>query len=71
MSQPLTVLCPTGVAASVCKKLSETGIFEDAAFFRWRDSAAAGIVGHGATMMALKKFYEWLDTAPVESDYSQ
>jgi len=60
----------TGLATAVCKKLSETGIFEDDAFFKWRDSTA-GIVGHGATMVALKDFYEWLDSTPVESDYSQ
>lgn len=60
----------SGVATIICKKLSETGIFEDAAFHLWKTSGNETI-GHDATMLALKDFYDWLESTPVESDYSQ
>lgn len=59
-----------GVAAIICKKLSETGIFEDAAFHLWKKSANE-TMGHGTTMLALTEFFDWLESTPVESDYSQ
>ena len=60
----------SGVATIICKKLSETGIFEDAAFDLWKKSGSETI-GHRTTMLALKDFYDWLESIPVESDYSQ
>ena len=59
-----------GVATIICKKLSESGIFEDAAFHLWKTSGSETI-GHGTTMLALKDFFDWLESTPVESDYSQ
>ena len=63
-------LLTIGVATIICKKLSEAGIFEDAAFHLWKRSGSETI-GHGRTMLALKDFYDWLESSPVESDYSQ
>ena len=59
-----------GVATIICKKISESGIFEDAAFHLWKTTGSE-TVGHGTTMLALKDFYDWLESTPVESDYSQ
>jgi len=60
----------SGLATIICKKLSESGVFEDAAFHLWKTSGSESI-GHGTTMLALKDFFDWLESTPVESDYSQ
>lgn len=60
----------SGVVTSICKKLSENGIFEDGAFHLWKKSGSE-TVGHGAIMMTLMEFFDWLESTPVESDYSQ
>ena len=60
----------SGLATIICKKLSESGVFEDAAFHLWKTSGSDSI-GHGTTMLALKDFFDWLESTPVESDYSQ
>ena len=62
--------CSLGVATVICKKLSETGVFEDAAFHLWKTTSSE-TVGHYTMMLALKDFYDWLESTPVESDYSQ
>ena len=68
-----TCVCSTthpGLAILICKNLSDSGVFEDAAFHLWKTTGSE-TVGHGTTMLALEDFYDWLESSPVESDYSQ
>ena len=56
----------SGLATIICKKLSEGGVFEDAAFHLWKTSGSESI-GHATIML---EFFDWLESMSVESDYS-